>query len=489
MKQLLKTGRKALSVFMAVVMAMTALVLASPERLNAYAEGEEVCEHKAFDAWYFTVNPDDPGSYVKEKKCKYCDYTELEKTEEAVNVYYTVTYVNPYVTDTYEDIKNDKLAKTHKTETLKTEYVLSGSAAAYNVIPVREKDLEFGKYNFTGWATDTGSLSNVSTNIVASAQFAGEEVTHKVSFYDADGGIIKVGDLYEQTVAHGGAIAPPTTVVEGTNLGNVTFYKRIFTGWDYDYTKIYKGGGIKPEYDNVPMSYCLVYCDWDGTELAREDFEVYSALSNSPFPTRSNTNEYLYVFSGDWYLEEEYEKLKNKEEASPINLDCVCLSTQYEALPEGSEIKVFAKYNQRLQRYPFNVKVSYLDGYPAAGVTVQIEGADGSYLAGGKTNAEGRVHLEFNYSTSYTVSVTDLMGSAKREQFTIADTTGPYNITLTNASQYHEGGKERCTCTCHSFLGGFHIFVLNVLYSIFKIKYVCCYDMYAVHGSELKYAE
>lgn len=44
-----------------------------------------------------------------------------------------------------------------------------------------------------------------------------------------------------------------------------------------------------------------------------------------------------------------------------------------------------------------------------------------------------------------------------------------------------------CTCICHSFLGNIYITFLNVVYRLFGIKIVCCYDMYARHGDKLVY--
>ena len=60
--------------------------------------------------------------------------------------------------------------------------------------------------------------------------------------------------------------------------------------------------------------------------------------------------------------------------------------------------------------------------------------------------------------------------------------------TLTPAAGYHEEYKPRCTCACHSFIGGLWITALNVMHYLFKVKYVCCYDMYATHGDKLAYA-
>ena len=484
MKQFLRTGKKALSVFMAVLMAMTALVLVAPESAKTFAEDEEPCVHRAFFDWYYTENPDEAGSFIKQRKCMYCDLIQTEKAADGTtnNVYYTVTYKNDWVTDTYEDIKNDNLAKTYKTEQVAFEYVLSGSAAAYKGIPTREKDFAYGKYNFTGWDVDTGSLNAVTTNIIASAAFEGEKVTHYISFFDADGKRLTI----EQTASHGGAVQKPND----PDLGNVNFQRRFFTGWDYDYSHIYKDGGIHPEYFFIPNQYHLIYCDWDGTELAWEDFYIGDPATNNPTnPVRSNTNEYIYSFSGDWYSEEEMAKLENGEKATPINLDRLTLPFEYSEKPEGTEYKVYAKYDQRLKRYPLDLKVTYSDGYPAANCAIQIQGADGALLTTGYTDNNGKAHLELIYSTEYTISVTDNLGSAKQEKFTIAVTTGPYNMVLGDARGLHEGEADRCTCICHSPLSGIHIWFLNLLYSIFKIKYVCCYDMYATHGGELKYTK
>ena len=61
-------------------------------------------------------------------------------------------------------------------------------------------------------------------------------------------------------------------------------------------------------------------------------------------------------------------------------------------------------------------------------------------------------------------------------------------IQLETAAQYNEQNKDRCTCACHSFIGGIWVTCLNLMYTLFKVKYVCCYDMYATHGSKLAYS-
>ena len=60
-------------------------------------------------------------------------------------------------------------------------------------------------------------------------------------------------------------------------------------------------------------------------------------------------------------------------------------------------------------------------------------------------------------------------------------------IQLESPAQYNEQNKARCTCACHSFIGGLWVTGLNIMYYLFKVKYVCCYDMYATHGSKLSY--
>ena len=63
-------------------------------------------------------------------------------------------------------------------------------------------------------------------------------------------------------------------------------------------------------------------------------------------------------------------------------------------------------------------------------------------------------------------------------------------MDLSLNKEYPEEHQSRCRCICHnSFFRGIWVRVLNIMYRLFKIEYVCCYDMYATIGDLLAYPE
>ena len=64
-------------------------------------------------------------------------------------------------------------------------------------------------------------------------------------------------------------------------------------------------------------------------------------------------------------------------------------------------------------------------------------------------------------------------------------------MTTIYLKQYEDPdhGGSNCHCICHSFLGGFWISILNMIYRLFGRKIVCCYDMFATHGDRLIYGK
>ncbi len=63
----------------------------------------------------------------------------------------------------------------------------------------------------------------------------------------------------------------------------------------------------------------------------------------------------------------------------------------------------------------------------------------------------------------------------------------PIIIDLKVTDDYTQSVEKRCGCLCHSIFSGIWVRVLNVVYSIFNVKLVCCHDMYISIGNLLIY--
>lgn len=468
--------------------------------------------------WKFVEHPyDKENAYAKERICMNagCTYSEYETGAgedheiEGVNAYYKVTFYNEWVTDTYDELKdhriysnpNDeavytKLSKTYKTVELASIYVLKNTEAVYpnKIAPKREKDADWGGYFFEGWtktanevavgkddAASPADLSRITANTKLYALFKCRDVYYKVRFYNPDGKPL----TKETVILHGHSAEWPESFGTPTMPDNIT-WKYTFKGWAYDYTKIYDDVAIMAVYDATAKKYNIEYYNDAGGLIGTEIVVNGQKLSTPEItPLQKEDNKYVYIFTGTWTL----------DNGAPVN-------TEHFAVPagsnEGDTIKVHAKYSKRQKVYP--VKLHIVDPYdasaPLEGVSVQVMGSKGQLIATGETDANGDVSFSLYYD-QFTFSASrgnyyfegkmsfdnNVPGNAIK--WTVPDNI--YMGTIQLAVKENPDGGKKCGCICHTFLGGIWITFMNILYKVFGVKHVCCYDMYAVHGDKLTY--
>ena len=414
------------------------------------------------------------------------------------------------------------------------------NAIVFDKTPTRSKDADFGKYNFVGWATKTGEGNDAVYTVVdfpyqvdedatLYAKFEGEQVQYTIDFrsdgvfVDADGAlqpdIIKVPVINPETneqekdpytgellfvdmmnenprepftVNHGGSIAPPANNPTRPDSDHYEFH---FSHWDYDYTHIYKGGSINAVYDMVGKTYKFRFLDYNGDELGEREVQYGTACNDVPaVPNRQfSTNEKQYSFHDEWNL---------AQDGSGEKIDMKNIKFQDAVEDKNGFINVYANYRQKLNEYYFTLHIIDSDGEEAEGVGVQVAGPDNQLLTVfrdetlghnggvGTTDENGIVTLSVPYAEYYTVSAYDpYYNLAVQTKLTLDDIKGEAQITLQLREPYDlNKGNQRCGDICHTFFGGMWITGMNLFYRLFKVKYVCCYDMYAVHGSRLAYA-
>lgn len=468
--------------------------------------------------WKFVEHPyDKENAYAKERICMNagCTYSEYETGAgedheiEGVNAYYKVTFYNEWVTDTYDELKdhriysnpNDeavytKLSKTYKTVELASIYVLKNTEAVYpnKIAPKREKDADWGGYFFEGWtktaneaavgkddAASPADLSRITANTDLYALFKCRDVYYKVRFYNPDGKPL----TKETVILHGHSAEWPESFGTPTMPDNIT-WKYTFKGWAYDYTKIYDDVAIMAVYDATAKKYNIEYYN-DAGKLIGTETVVNGQKLNTPEikPLQKEDNKYVYIFTGTWTL----------DNGAPVN-------TEHFAVPagsnEGDTIKVHAKYSKRQKVYPVKLHIvdPYDAGAPLEGVSVQVMDSKGQLIATGETDANGDVSFSLYYD-QFTFSASrgnyyfegkmsfdnNVPGNAIK--WTVPDNIYMGTIQLAVKENPDEGKK--CGCICHTFLGGIWITFMNILYKVFGVKHVCCYDMYAVHGDKLTY--
>lgn len=448
-------------------------------------------------AWHYVEHPTVENAYAKQRDCTRgtCTAIEYERgkmsSEDDINVYYKVEFYNPWTTDTYYELNNGRtqLAKTYKTEKVNEAYYLVGAEVIYpdSVLPKRDKDYTWGAYKLIDWTYDEvgqtdsalNDMKSITKNMAVYANFEGYDVYYKVRFWSGSDPL-----TIEQVILHGhSAQYPFDNPTKADNL----YYKYEFTGWDYDYTAIYDSVGINALYDEIAKTYTMVYCDWNGTELARETFEYGDPAKKNPTNLERPENAtYIYQFSGKWQTQ------PGKEQFIELSSLTVPLGTK-----EGDEVKVYAKYYQKAKSYVVNIYGYGINKELIPGATVQIYNSNGQIVTTTKLDEESKAIITLNYDTSYQIVITDDGGNVGKGDIelntTMKDENGKLVPTMTTIylKQYEDPdhGGSNCHCICHSFLGGFWISILNLIYRLTGRKIVCCYDMFATHGDRLLYGK
>ena len=380
----------------------------------------------------------------------------------------------------------------------------------------------------------------ITENTTFCAKFTGKAVTYHIDFrsdgvyVDADGKlqpeIIKVPvideatgepkrDPYDNSIIYKDVVndTPRPTIevpyggsvldVEGgfVPANNPTrealdHYEFEFVGWDYDYTQIYKDGSINAVYNMVGKKYTFEFCDYDGTSLGERELVYGQPCTDVPAVAQTDfhTNDTNYSFHNQWNTEQRGLQTGTGE---MISMSAITFQKATPD-PKTKKIKVYAQYWEQLREIYFSLRLIDEDGEPAVDVAVQVAGQENQLLTTftdaslghnggvGRTDDDGWVYLSVPYQESYTISAYDeYYNLAVQKTLTYYDIENNAQITLQLRAPYDlNNGQQYCNDVCHSFIGGLWITGLNLFYRLFKVKYVCCYDMYAVHGDRLVYA-
>ena len=325
------------------------------------------------------------------------------------------------------------------------------------------------------------------------------------------------------------------------------FTKLAFKCWDKPLTNIQSDLNVYPEFQTVGKRYKIMYHNFDGSAIQglNDEFCIYnddpqeSSTPSYPVIEGDNNNKiehltYNFVFKC-WSLKPGVDPTKTPEDSKYLLnwRDGLQLPTDDElgqsdpkqpgyinVTKENSEgyipLNVYAYYTRHTIEYTMSLTVNDSYGQPVNHAAVQIKDSTGQLLrqtfeatdeegnhtgqyasAAGYTNSKGEISFKVPFQTIYTIQASDEnLGAIIKElpytdsaHFNLSQRTIACTVSLNPTSNsYNEQYKPRCTCVCHSFIGGLWITALNLMYSFFKVKYVCCYDMYATHADRLAYA-
>ena len=186
--------------------------------------------------------------------------------------------------------------KNYDNTLLSESIVEEGKTAVYNgQTPTRAETSEF-TYTFNGWDK---SLENITSDCVRVAQYieTAKPVTptYNVSFKNYDGTV-----LYEEVVEEGGNA---TYVGDTPARPETVEYRYTFSGWNQSLENITSDRILVAQYTEIqkPITprYTVTFKNYDGTVLQEVSVEEgNTATYSGPTPTRTNTPEFVYAFSG-----------------------------------------------------------------------------------------------------------------------------------------------------------------------------------------------
>ncbi len=425
-------------------------------------------------------------------------------------------------------------------------YVKGGTKApAYNgKAPAREKDTTYGVYAFVDWNTKadgTGTayknLTAINEDTVFYADFKGitERTDVSYSFLNWDGEMLTARVLVPYgSSAKYGDLNPPSR--ESDERAWYTF-----DGWTIgkngktlyndktDEIKVYYDTALYAHYTEHKNSYTVKYVDVNGkafeangAELKSENVTYGQNLSEDiknlslEIP---RDKVYIYTYENQWTIT----KINGYETVTEYIVDPFAFNPQktvYVYDEDGEkvavtpsdkdEITIAPKYRKTPVRYTFKVKIAtnnfdsndvYENGMTTSALldkfAIQVTDANGQYVAHGQTNEKGEFYFSAMYSDSLTVTASSTNNNKYYGETTLVfrtlDDIEKYeNIGITIAPSVTadwEEGIKGCNCFCHSVFGGIIVKIYNILYRIFNIRYVCCDDLFIVHGDILAYTK
>lgn len=392
----------------------------------------------------------------------------------------------------------------------------------------RVKDKTFGRYDFAGWtltannenatsffdveATQIDQSINGQSDIVLYAAFTGDsEVYYTVQYYDVYG----IPSTRGFKVRHGehadDSIFEPDENGVYKNapqkIEDSQFYYE-FKGWDKDISHIYADTSFYATFTPYIKSYIYVYCDENGVPLRDAEGNVYKDVldfgaTSVDYPkseldkvlAKEKDRTYIYFWSGKWVRKD-----------SVVEYDHSCMTPNIgdkdSRYGDEATIYLIPKYTQKLVVYTITLTISlpqtetdydrYLDD-----IIVQVTDSYGQLVKSGKATRSGnKAVFTCTANDSQYYNITAVTGNEKYSCNYTIDRQFVYDVDVATIRQDLQltlnqdyVDANTCKCICHSPFRAVWARILNLLYRFFKVKYVCCYDMYATLGDVLIYTK
>ncbi|MBE6775190.1 MAG: hypothetical protein E7543_03260 [Ruminococcaceae bacterium] len=410
--------------------------------------------------------------------------------------------------------------------------------------PSRNKDLDYGKYTFDGWVerAETENGKRVFDAVFTPVK----DYAVTVSFYNYDGEKLSA----DIAVPYKGEFSYPDLKNPAKSSDQYSNY--TFAGWAFGKKstaplvadtlkgsiKAYFNTSVYARFTGEPRTYSLEFAVYDkviddakievvkSVDGVKCGDEIRSFIADIDTDRLEITRDKKYIYeqndkvwaikkvNGHTVLSDVTVKLDSLDLPSKLVIKNKDTGTREEysfSKNETNTLTLVPVYDQYLVNYTFKVTVRpdrfldedvYSDNSMKTDILdkfiIQVTDENGQYIAAGTTDKNG----EFWFETSYrdTLKITASMSNRKyagefdlnlyacgtKEEVDNIVKNGIY-IFPQVTEEWTEGVKS-CGCICHSFLSGIVVRIYNLLYRLFGIKYVCCDDLFVVHGEVLIYS-
>lgn len=325
-------------------------------------------------------------------------------------------------------------------------------------------------YTFNGWSTEHNDVSGKPGIPLKSEKISETEVIYGIEDFPVYGDV----NFYPTFIAN-----PKDYTVE--------FY-RYDGKTPVEYTFATDGSDnplkTKAVFDGVHLKTNLY--EVSGIKLLNEDKKAMDKPSD---------DTYMYIWKGNWAL-------LSAEGTAGRTVDLRNFSVIESDLIEvdGKKvIRLVPVYERVKQLYAVDIIMSVPSGedsdYYRGEADVHVVANNGQLVASGKTDENGRFRCYLYNQRPFTVTIATqdekYLGNATINFLQKVDgntDTEAYvnrcNVEMAMNPDY----ETHCTCIHHnSLLQPLIVRIYNILYNLFNVKYVCCYDMYSTIGPLLAY--
>lgn len=450
--------------------------------------------------WYYVQNAN--SSYTKRQNClrEECDYVvdDANKDTNEVYEYYKVTYKNPYSTDItnatqIKTISNGAVVSNgvYSNKEIGVEYVIKGTKAqtpSSNYSKAYKAPTEAaGKYAHTGWTvvTPSASLDNVTTNMVAEAQFEKRDAYYTVQFYNYTGAYLEG----TRTILHGHSVEAPKAVPThpDTLAKEYTFDHYQVKGTEIvaDLNHIYNNVEFEAVFTATDRQYKIVYHDAAGNKIdgVNDIVKIGDMVTNGFItkPEKASDDKYSYKFDCWQYAN-----------GSSVNLNRFNLNNENNVTTEELEdgtvekniVNVYPKFTKVRAYRTLILDIQDEYSFVATDSVVKIYDENNLFVTSAVVGEEN-LKIENLAVGTYRIVVTHVNKDEVLEKTIYLEKFVPENEddvdngqTVQMVFTFNENpGVFECTCFCHvPVLGRLFAWYVKLFNRITGSKTPCCAD-------------